>query len=381
MNVQSLVRRAGVFAALTLSITLTAPVQPASAQTPAETLQAALNEAVAGGYPGAMALVRKNGTSQYLRAGTGDRGTNAPIDPQAQIRIASNTKTFIATTLLILVDEGRLSLDDTVDRWLPGVVAGNGNDGTKITIRQILNHTSGVPEYLDVFVFAPAYDNPNKPYTPEQLVQGAMQKNRAFAPGAQFRYTNTNYILAGMVIKAVTGHDPSVEVKTRIIDPLGLADTTYPTSDPNLYGNFVRGYVVPQFFLGPRPYADATVHNVQYTGAAGAMVSTMNDLAVLHLALHNGELLSPAMQQEARTVAFPTANGNNFGLGLDFLNKPCGKVQRFGGAIYGYISEIYTRPDGTQLVVFLNQFNISQGSVGAVGTKFFTSAINAVCTL
>ncbi|WP_406082774.1 beta-lactamase family protein [Streptomyces zaomyceticus] len=384
MIISMINRKAGAAIAVAVALTVTAagPVQGAPTQSAGQVMQDGLNAAVAAGYPGATALLRKDGASQHLTAGVGDRLTGTPMDPTAQVRIGSNTKPFIGAVTMMLADQGLLSLDDTVDRWLPGVVTGNGNDGKKIKIRQLLNHTSGVPEYLDR-VIVDAYSNPSKPFPPAQLIQLAMQRAPLFTPGASVKYTNTNFILLGMIIKAVTGNEPAVEVKTRLIDRLGLTGTSYPTSDPKLYGNHNRGYAVPLYYWGERPYVDVTTLNVQFSGAAGAMVSTLDDLAALHEALLDGTLLSPAMMDHLKTlVPYPDQTNLSFGLAHEVVNGPgtCGKVWTKGGAIYGYYTAVLTREDGAQAAVATNQYNMA-GPAGAGVANLTNAAIDALCAL
>ncbi|MFI0986039.1 serine hydrolase domain-containing protein [Streptomyces exfoliatus] len=163
MAISLLTRKVGAALAVAVALTVTAAgsVHGAPTETADSVMQDGLDAAVAAGYPGATALLRKDGASRYLAAGVDDRATRTPMDPKAQVRIGSNTKPFIGAFTMMLADQGSLSLDDTVDRWLPGVVTGNGNDGKKIKIRQLLNHTSGVPECLDR-VTVDAYNNPTK---------------------------------------------------------------------------------------------------------------------------------------------------------------------------------------------------------------------------
>ena len=143
-----------------------------------------------------------------VRSGVGDLGTGQPPPADGYVRIGSNTKTFVATVLLQLVGEGRLSLADTVDKWLPGVVRGHGNDGRRITLRQLLQHTSGLPDYVNDVVPDPSAAGYRHHrwtvHTSEQRVAFAMKHPRSFDPGARWEYSNTNYVVAGMVIKAAT---------------------------------------------------------------------------------------------------------------------------------------------------------------------------------
>jgi len=137
---------------------------------------------------------------QTARSGVGDLSTGQPVPQNEYVRIGSTTKTFVATVLLQLVGEGRLSLNDTVDRWLPGLVHGQGNDGRRITLRQLLQHTSGLPDYISDVVpdlTAAGYSkNRWTTYTSRQRVAFAMQDPPSVEPGTNWKYSNANYVLA-----------------------------------------------------------------------------------------------------------------------------------------------------------------------------------------
>ncbi|MGW2088171.1 serine hydrolase domain-containing protein [Streptomyces sp. NPDC001880] len=351
----------------------------AAARTPADILQAGAQQGVADGYPGVIGMVRQGDTAQYVHAGVGDRVTKVPADPKAKFRIGSNTKAFISTVLLQLEGEKRLSLDDTVARWLPGAVAANGYDGSKITIRQLLNHTSGLPDYFSsVQIHGPYFLNlnPREAMPPQTLVNVALaMRAPTSAPGEKFGYSNTNYVLAGMVIKAVTGSEPAAEVQRRIIEPLGLRDTGFPTSDPALYGNYLHGYAIRAILIN-----DATVSNVQVFGSAGAMVSTMDDLTTFSRALLTGKLLEPAQMAELKTTVPVTAD-TDYGLGIKHMKLPCGKwAWGHNGAVLGYFSGWLSSEDGTEQVAHANnEFHLLGGTPGQAHTG--KSMTDAFCAL
>lgn len=319
--------------------------------------------------PGMIGMVRSGTNTQYAASGYGDMFRRVPADPKAKFRIASNTKAFVATVLLQLEAEGKLSMNDTVDRWLPGLVAANGNDGRKITIRQLLNHTSGLPDYLNDLWISGSYVvdiNPHKRWDPRALVKVATSKKSLSAPGTKFNYANTNYILGGLIIQAATGHHPAAEVSSRIIKPLGLTDTTFPEADPKLYGNWLHGYFTIR---------DISFSNVQVLGAAGAIVSTQEDLADFTRALASGRLLPPAQQRELQQVA----SDKPYGLGVIMAKTPCGTAWSHNGAALGYFSQWFTSPDGkTQAVVATNRYNMIPGKAESAVVK---AAQDSYCAL
>ncbi|MEW1719289.1 serine hydrolase domain-containing protein [Streptomyces sp. NPDC093109] len=314
----------------------------------------ALDALVEEGVPGVAAQVKDDRGVWKGASGVGDRTTNAPRRAEDRYRVGSTTKTFVATVLLQLEAEGRLDLDDTVDRHLPGLVRGNGNDGRKITLRQLLNHTSGIYNYTtDPGVLAKItgdgflqhrYDT----WKPRQLVAAAMTHAPDFAPGKGWNYSNTNFILAGMVIEKTTGRPYGTEVERRIIRPLGLRATTVPVTDPTVPGPASRAYST----LGLEPSApvhDATEQNPSWAGAAGAIISDSADLNRFYRALLKGELL-PRKQLKEMTTTVPTPEvGPSFGYGLGLYRQTlsCGtEVWGHNGGIHGSLSTAVTTRDG-----------------------------------
>lgn len=373
-------RLVAVGAALGLvTMTGTGSAAAADEQTPVSILQAGAEQGVADGYPGVIGLISHGGTTRYVHAGVGDLTTMVPADPQAKFRIGSNTKAFAATVLLQLESEGRLSLDDTVAEWLPGAVDANGWDGSEITVRQLLNHTAGLPDYTDDPVLSASYflnSDPYKAWSAQSLVDIALKlRGPENPPGEKFGYSNTDYVLAGMVIKAVTGNDPATEIRNRIIEPLGLEHTTFPT-DPTMHGNYLRGYKY-RLIWGIQ---DVTVSNVQLYRAAGAMVSTLDDMATFLQALLSGRLLPPAQMAELKTtVPMNDAGTVGYGLGIAHAKLPCGQwAWEHTGGVLGYFSEWLAAGDGSKVVIHANNENhLQPGTNGKKDTG--TAAVNAYC--
>ncbi|WP_404197140.1 serine hydrolase domain-containing protein [Streptomyces tauricus] len=314
--------------------------------------------------------IMKTGTVAVVARSTGPRGsrtatagvaetvTGEAARPGDRFRIASASKTFVATVVLQLVGEGRLSLDDTVEDWLPGVVSGHGNDGGAITVRQLLQHTSGLFDYTGDFpalTGKAAYEAGRyTTWTPEQLVGIAMKHAPAFAPGDGWSYSNTNYILAGMIIEKATGRTWQQEVTARVIRPLGLRHTLAPTTDPRIPGRHLHGY--SSFGEAGEPL-DATEFNPSAAGAAGAMISTTADLTRFYQALLGGRLLRPAeLAAMKTTVRAPELDpgwaGARYGLGLMEIPLSCGgSYYSHGGDIPGYTTRDGVSADGRRTVV------------------------------
>ncbi|WP_328471861.1 beta-lactamase family protein [Actinoplanes sp. NBC_00393] len=294
--------------ALTVTMILGGAAPVAAATPPDRPLQTAADDLHRLGITGVQALARVNGVTTRARAGVGDveRGTPVPVD--GYFRMGSNTKTYVAVVALQLVGERKLSLDDTVDRWLPGVVEGNGNDGKQITVRQLLQHTSGIYNYTNDIAaltseegfLAHRFDH----YNPSDIVALAMKHEPNFAPGTHWDYSNTNYTLAGMIIEKVTGRSWATEVRERIVRPLGLHHTSDPGDRPWLPRPHAKGY---QQWEPGGPLTDTTAWNATAGGAAGSLITTPADLARFWQALQQGRLLKPRqMAQLQETVLAET---------------------------------------------------------------------------
>jgi D-alanyl-D-alanine carboxypeptidase len=311
------------------------------------------------GATGALAEVDLGRRRIGGHAGVADVESGRPVNERGYFRIGSNTKTFVAVVLVQLAGEGRLSLDDTVERWLPGVVAGNGNDGRAVTVRQLLQHTSGVYDYTadlaGLFTSPEAFNQHRFDHlTPGALVAMAMRHPPVFAPGSSWDYSNTNYVLAGMVIQKITGRTWWQEVRSRVTVPLGLRHTFYPADRLDLPRPHAQGYLA----FGPDgPLVDATAINSSWADAAGGLVSTAADLTRFWQALQGGELLRRAdLAQLERTVLATTlqdvAPGGRYGLGIMWLPLSCGSgYWSHYGDIPGYATGNGVTPDARRSVV------------------------------
>lgn len=351
----------GAAAGLTLAAAAAAaavagPAGPAAAAAPPDSLQAQADAVLKTGDVGVIAESTSPGRHAYAASGLAD--TTTPARASDAFRIGSATKTFTSTVVLQLVAERRLSLDDTVEHWLPGVVSGNGNDGSKITVRELLQHTSGLFNYTADY---PQFDSMAgwlalryTTYTPRQLVAIAMRHRPDFAPGTSWEYSNTNYILAGMIISRVTGHSWEYEINHRIIRPLGLRHTSTPGTDPDIDGPHLHGY--SNWDAGGRGI-DTTAWNATGGGAAGAIISTTSDLTRFYQALIGGRLLPPAQLAEMETtVRAPELDsawpGARYGLGLMWIPLSCGGgYYSHGGDVVGYSTRDGITPDGRRVVV------------------------------
>jgi len=250
-----------------------------------------------------------------------------------RLRAGSVTKTFTATVVLQLVAEGRLSLGDSVDRFLPGLIDTPDHDGRRITVRDLLRHTSGLPDYLD----APEWEHFEafryRHFEPRELVASALKLP---PPAGGWHYATTNYQVLGMIVREVTGRAPESEITRRIIAPLGMRDTYWPGDDPRLHGPHSRSYFTAED--GTR--TDGTDWNMTFGGVGGALVSSQRDLARFATALFSGRLLpAPQLAQMRRTVAADPDRlwpGARYGLGLISSPLSCGgRWWGHGGTVPG----------------------------------------------
>ncbi|MGP3911764.1 serine hydrolase domain-containing protein [Nonomuraea sp. 10N515B] len=329
--------------------TLTA--SPAAATPTDPQTRRVLDQAVtAGGIPGILAEIRQGGRRWFHTAGVADTETGRKRQAGHRFRIGSATKAFVATVMLQLVAEGKMDLADPVDKWLPGLVRGNGHDGAAISIRQLLNHTSGIFDYLQDQEAVNRHPAP----TPRQLVEVAMAHPPAFQPGQGWQYSQTNYALIGMIIERATGGTLTDEISKRITRPLELTGTYLPRgADTKIRGPHSRHY--SKLHL-PDPNAkiyDLTELNPSPFWAAGGMISTVGDLNRFFGALLSGRLLPPKVQREM-FITVPTKDwvpNAAYGLGVSSVKLSCRRtVWGMGGAIFGSWSYAYGSRDGRHLV-------------------------------
>ncbi|WP_199818820.1 serine hydrolase domain-containing protein [Streptomyces sp. NRRL B-1347] len=282
-----------------------------------------------------------------------------PLRLSDEFRMGSNTKTMMATLVLQLTAEGKLALNDPVDKWLPGQVP----DGHAITLRMLLNHTSGLHDYTEDPVLLPSIlGTDQRRWTSEELLAVGVRHDPLFAPGTKWSYSNTNYAAVGAVLEKVTGKTLAELVRDRIARPLGLKHTYY-AEDSAWRGPHARGYEPDAVHMPPgvpaefRHYAgapraghvDVSANSPSWGGAAGAVVSTARDWDRFYTALMTGKLLPAAQLAQLRTtvpVSPDEPKGPGYGLGIQTVTTGCGTVWFHDGGIPGYLSTHFTDPTG-----------------------------------
>ncbi|MGA5873240.1 serine hydrolase domain-containing protein [Streptomyces cinereoruber] len=348
----------------------TAPTAPAPDM---EGVVAALNAAMANGAPGAMARFSGPGGVQSRAVGVRDRVNGTPMDVRSRFRIGSVSKTFSTVVLLQLVQEGRLTLDSSVDTYLPGLLPDD-----RITVRHLLTHRSGLADYTDP-MFAntvPGFESVrNRVFGYRELVDLSLALPRTTEPGVSYKYSNANFVVVGMLIEKLTGKPVADAYQRRIFKPLKLRDTSYVHPETRIAGRHVRGYLYPD--AAGDPLVDSTEQTVSWAQSAGAVISSPADLNTFTKALMRGRLLSPAMM-DAMTTVTPTdaTNTRFYGLGLRRYDLSCGaQVYGHTGTVQGFYTYAFSTRDGRRsLSAMANSSNR-----GAVNTALGGTLEAAFC--
>jgi D-alanyl-D-alanine carboxypeptidase len=331
-------RLAGVLAAVTaLAVTGAASATAqAAARIDRGVVQAGLDKIAADGASGVQIRVTDGRDSFTARSGVAEVGGHRPVPTTGHFRIGSITKTFVSTVTLQLVGEGRIGLDAPVSTYLPGLLP----DGDTITVRNLLQHTSGLYNYTDSLPLDPA-GFPTirfKHFEPRELVALATSHPLNFPPGTEFSYSNTNYIVVGLLIEKITGAPYERAVQDRILRPLHLSETSLPGDRVAVAEPHAHGYLQPA-----DPPVDVTRLNPSWGWSAGEMISTTADLDRFTAALLQGKLLAAAQFAEL-TKSLPFSNG--YGLGIATIPLPCGvDVIGHDGGIHGYTSAVASTKD------------------------------------
>jgi D-alanyl-D-alanine carboxypeptidase len=368
LSTKATARRVGLAALVSAVVLATGPTATAQAPDPGvavdcgthdRTRQALRDLTDHDGIAGAAVLVTDPTAGKHCArwtetAGTADLRTGRPMNATDRLRAGSVTKTFTAAVVLQLVAERRLSLDAPADRYLPGVLPADGRDGRPITVRQLLRHTSGLPDYLDAPEWADLERLRYRHFEPRDLVARALELPR---PESTWHYATTNYLVLGMIVREVTGRSAEAEITRRVIEPLGLRDTHWPGDDVRLRGPHSRSY----FTDGDGRRVDGTDWNMTFGGVGGALVSSPGDLTRFATALFDGRLLpAPQLAEMRRTVEVDTDRlwpGARYGLGLISTPLTCGGLWwgHAGTVPGGHRALVAVGPGGRSVAVALNQ--------------------------
>ncbi|GAB4527283.1 MAG: hypothetical protein Tsb0020_44840 [Haliangiales bacterium] len=288
----------------------------------------------------------------------GSAGDDEPLTADHLLRVGSVTKTFVAATTLSLVADGALELDATIDTWAPDIP-----NAEQITIRQLLNHTSGIYNYTDDEAFLlGALGDPTVEYTPQQLVDVSRAHEPLFEPGADWHYSNTNYIVLGMIIESVTGNPAAVEIRARLLDPQSLTNT-FLVDDEALVGTLADGF-------GPDGAVLTDALNSTAAWTAGAMVSTAGDLASWASELYGGRVLAPLHLDDMLRFVATQGVGFSYGLGVMSMDASVAETELVGhgGAIPGYRAEMFYLPalDSSVVTIVNSEAGDSSAALAAL---------------
>ena len=317
-----------------------------------ESLKSRAQGLVEAGYPAALAVVSDaKGESAGVAVGKGSLETGQAPPMDGEVRVGSASKTFVAVVVMQLVQEGKVGLDEPIETYLPGLIKGEGIDGSKITVRQLLQHTSGLPEYTDTYLSSRAAESENMQHyvPPRDLLDTALGKPAAFEPGTQWKYTNTNYIVLGMLIERVSQRPVGEQIDERIVKKLGLSHTYLPgNGEKKLHGPHPQGY----HLSAEGKLEDMTDLDTSLAWAAGGMVSTPSELNTFFQAVFDGRLLTQASIQEMKKGVDIGSGGRVYGLGIVGTPLSCGGTAwGHGGDIAGYHTRGGVGPDGTAVTV------------------------------
>lgn len=306
-----------------------------------------------GTYPGAIVLLRVGDETRFVTAGYADRRTRNRITERHRFPIASVTKTMVATVVLQLVEDGELRLSDSIEDWLPGLVPG----GERITVEQLLSHRSGLYNFTD----SPRF-RWTSGWEPVEILRLATTEQPAFAPGARASYSNTNYVVLGLLVEHITRKRLAEVMREQVFAPAGMSDTSLAT-DRVAEPPRVHGYDGRQ---------DVTLDDLSAAWAAGGVVSSARDLDAFLHALTGGRLLAAATFDDMTRSRGRLANrgGLDYALGLS-RTDPCNTTMLgHGGELLGFLTEAWTSKDGDRSAVAMVN---DTGSATALDALLFTA--------
>lgn len=364
----SLVAVAATAAVSTTATAASSPTVPSAAPdtraAAADRLQADLTAVAAAGAIGVVGANRA-ATGPSWRGAAGVRSIDAatPARPSDTVRVGSVTKAMISTLAMQEVDRKRWTLSTTVGEVLPGLLPGHG----KVTLEQLLSHRSGLPDFIAPLVGDPSTDPEgffaalDRRYTDRQLVAAALGQTWLFTPGSAFSYSNTNYVVVGMMLAAVTHRSVGSLLQQRVFAPAGMTSATFPTTGPAFRGPHLTDYA-----LFSRPYNLDDTSSTLFS-SAGAVVASASDISSFYRALFAGRLVSPA---SVRAMVSPrTTTPLVYGLGIYAVGDPCPAADGSPQALYGHDGATF----GTSTVVFTSADGTRQASIAWGGRQFIAN--------
>ena len=304
--------------------------------------------------PAVITLVEQDGKRIIVASGDAEIG-GRKARPGDRFWVGSITKSFVATVVMQLVAEHRLGLEDRVSTLLPARL----REGRRIRLRNLLNHTSGIPDYMELEPWRSAVArNPRAVISPRRLVSSAARLPLEFPPGSRASYSNTNYLVLAEILHRVTGRSPATLLRQRIFEPLGLEATAYESGHRSVGDGQLHGYD-----LSASPPKDVSLHGLGGPWADGAIVSNAHDLAVFFVALLQGKLVPPRLVAKMVKIV-PGSHGE--GMGVYKVPSPCGRwFYGHTGGTPGYVTFAAGSRDGRRFFV-VDWTGVSQDAIHAM---------------
>ncbi len=303
-----------------------------------------------GASPGAIVGVRTPEGTWTKAYGFADPATGTPMAVGMHTRIASLTKMYTATIVLQLAEEGKLSLDDTIGTYIPGIP-----NGDRITLTQLADMTSGLASYtMNEALLDKYFADPSAVFTPEEVVKAGVELSPLYAPGTSFNYSNTNTVLLGLVIEKVTGRSIAEELQQRIFDPLHLGNTSWPGTSTAMPEPYAHGFTLNGNEATPDAPTDSTDWNPSWTFTSGEIISDIDDLLTMGRALGTGQGLVDAKTQEARLTSFSEIG---YGFGMSCSNGWVGHT----GDVSGYNTSLFYDTSTDTTVAVQTNSDIASG--------------------
>ncbi|MEV7598448.1 serine hydrolase domain-containing protein [Kitasatospora sp. NPDC089797] len=345
-------------------------------------VQSALQATTAAGAPGAFAVIRDHGDDERTRSLTVGRADldGTPMNSSWRFRVGSNSKMFAAVLVMQLAQEGRIDLDKPIRDYLP--------DGTlpadwTMTGRQVMEHRAGIYDHTNDLLEQAGEETTSAfearirstVYAPADLVALSVKHGQQYTPGSRYSYSNTDFVLMGLAVEHLTGRPYQDVLRDRVLDPLGLQQTSFVVPDQRIAGAHITGYLTNDD--RSKPLLDSTEQNGSWVWSAGAVISTAGDLDTFLTALmagsQGGLVSDDSLRQMEAALPTPTAK-ISYGLGLRRISLSCGDVYGHGGIVQGYQTQSFTTPDGRRsVVVFANASNngsVTQGLMNALEPAF-----------
>jgi D-alanyl-D-alanine carboxypeptidase len=369
-----------VLATAVAALLLCTGVAEAAGNTAVADVQRGLDRLVAapGGPVGAIATLYRNGQTTVLQAGRADAARPGAPRLGDHMRIASIAKAFSGAVVLRLVQEGRLGLNDTIGEWLPGMTPASWS---AVTVREMLNHTSGLPDYTKSDGFKEQATNDPRGYvSPTEIVDWVRDDRLVFTPGSRYEYSNTDNIVVGLIAQQVTEQSYGQLLSRFVFRPAGLTQTTFPTRTISLPAPFIHGYAVAP---GERPQDVTTLLSPSGAWASGAIVSTPGDLGAFIRADLGGRFFGKAQHREqlqfvSGSSSPPGPGINSAGLAIFRYKTPCGTVYGHTGNFPGYVQWAAATADGRRSVT--TSLNIA-APTGHLLQQLRSVQASAVCAL